>query len=157
MLFPIEIGSGTYDRNSILKRQGNVAQEKKDFLHTAAMEIDKWILKAREAKGWTQGQLADALDVTRANVSAWENRRHEPSLSQIKKISGICGVNALALLTDDDQGITKLPSRDVWPFSFSPSLLDSISPARRRELELIMLGFIAETTLTGGNQAEKAG
>jgi transcriptional regulator with XRE-family HTH domain len=121
------------------------------------MEIDKWIVAARDAKGLTQGQLADALGVTRGNVSGWENRRHEPSLSQIRKIGTLCGVDATALLTDADQGITKLPSRDAWPFSFPLSLFESLPPNRRREIELMLLGFIAETNLRDGESAKATG
>lgn len=38
-------------------------------------------LKAlREAQGWTQGALADRLDVSRQTVNALETGRHDPSL-----------------------------------------------------------------------------
>ena len=38
-------------------------------------------LKAlREARGWTQGALADRLDVSRQTVNALETGRYDPSL-----------------------------------------------------------------------------
>ncbi|MBW0116666.1 helix-turn-helix transcriptional regulator [Pseudonocardia abyssalis] len=38
-------------------------------------------LKAlREARGWTQGALADRLDVSRQTVNALEKGRYDPSL-----------------------------------------------------------------------------
>lgn len=158
MTYSVKVGSSSNDRNSILFAQGKVAQSTLDFLYDPRMEIDKWVVAAREAKELTQGQLADRLGVTRGNVSAWENRRHEPSLTQIRKISAICGLDAAALLTDDDSGVTRLPVKDEWPFSFPISVIEKLSPPRRRELELIMLGFIAESSiLAGGKSAEKAG
>lgn len=116
------------------------------------MKISEWIAQARANRGWTQGLLAEALNVTRGNISAWENGRHEPSLSQIKRISELCGIDATVLLTDGDI-VTKLPTRDSWPFSFPASLLNDIAAPRLRELELIMLGFIAESKLLGGKPA----
>lgn len=41
----------------------------------------KNILRAlREAEGWTQGVLADHLDVSRQTVNALETGRYDPSL-----------------------------------------------------------------------------
>lgn len=34
----------------------------------------------REARGWTQGALADRLDVSRQTVNALEKGRYDPSL-----------------------------------------------------------------------------
>ncbi len=34
----------------------------------------------REARGWTQGRLADQLDVSRQTVNALETGRYDPSL-----------------------------------------------------------------------------
>lgn len=34
----------------------------------------------REAKGWTQGNLADRLDVSRQTVNALETGKYDPSL-----------------------------------------------------------------------------
>lgn len=34
----------------------------------------------REARGWTQGALADRLDVSRQTVNALETGRYDPSL-----------------------------------------------------------------------------
>jgi len=34
----------------------------------------------REARGWTQGGLADQLDVSRQTVNALETGRYDPSL-----------------------------------------------------------------------------
>ena len=39
------------------------------------------LMKLRENVGLTQGQLAQALNVTISTVSSWENGRHEPRLT----------------------------------------------------------------------------
>lgn len=56
------------------------------------MELNDWIRAARKLKKWTQTQLGDALDVTKGNVSAWELGRHQPSFSQLQKISNETGL-----------------------------------------------------------------
>lgn len=36
--------------------------------------------RLREERGWSQGQLAEALDVSRQTVNSIENGRYDPSL-----------------------------------------------------------------------------
>jgi putative transcriptional regulator len=38
------------------------------------------IRQLREARNWSQGRLAEALDVSRQTVNALENGRYDPSL-----------------------------------------------------------------------------
>lgn len=38
------------------------------------------VRRLREERGWSQGQLAAALDVSRQTVNAIENGRYDPSL-----------------------------------------------------------------------------
>jgi len=45
----------------------------------------------REARGWTQGALADELDVSRQTVNALETGRYDPSLPLAFRISRLFG------------------------------------------------------------------
>jgi transcriptional regulator with XRE-family HTH domain len=56
------------------------------------MEIKNWIRSARKKADLTQEQLGERLGVTKGNVSAWENGRHEPSYAQIQEISAIAKI-----------------------------------------------------------------
>ncbi len=38
------------------------------------------VRRLREERGWSQGQLAEALDVSRQTVNSIENGRYDPSL-----------------------------------------------------------------------------
>ena len=38
------------------------------------------VRKLREERGWSQGQLAESLDVSRQTINAIENGRYDPSL-----------------------------------------------------------------------------
>lgn len=80
-------------RNSIPKSQDNIDHAGLGFLYDSVMEIKDWVLKARKAGKLTQEQLGDHLGVTKGNISAWENGRHEPSWTQLLKISSLTGVS----------------------------------------------------------------
>jgi transcriptional regulator with XRE-family HTH domain len=55
------------------------------------VQLNEWIKAARKRAELTQEQLGERLDVTKGNVSAWENGRHQPSYSQLKRIEEITG------------------------------------------------------------------
>lgn len=55
------------------------------------MDLKDWVQGARKQKGWTQSDLGDRLSVTKGNVSAWENGRHEPSYGQMRAIAAMTG------------------------------------------------------------------
>jgi len=55
-------------------------------------ELMKNNLRAlREGRGWTQGVLADELDVSRQTVNALETGRYDPSLPLAFRISRLFG------------------------------------------------------------------
>lgn len=56
------------------------------------MEMKSWIRLARKKAGLTQEQLAERLGLTKGNVSAWENGRHEASFHQLTAIAEISGL-----------------------------------------------------------------
>jgi len=47
------------------------------------------IRQLREARNWSQGQLAKALDVSRQTVNALENGRYDPRLPLAFAIAGL--------------------------------------------------------------------
>ena len=47
------------------------------------------IRQLREARNWSQGQLAEELDVSRQTVNALENGRYDPSLPLAFAIAGL--------------------------------------------------------------------
>ena len=55
------------------------------------MDIAQWVKAARTKAGLSQEELAMRLDLTKGNVSAWENRRHKPRLEQILTIHQLTG------------------------------------------------------------------
>lgn len=56
----------------------------------AAMNTDwigTWIREARRYWGKSQETLGEAMGLTKGNVSAWENNRHQPSIQQLTRVS----------------------------------------------------------------------
>lgn len=49
------------------------------------------IAELRKARGWSQGDLASRLDVSRQTVNAIENERYDPSLPLAFKIARTLG------------------------------------------------------------------
>ena len=45
------------------------------------------VRELREARGWSQGELAEHLDVSRQTVNAIENGRYDPSLPLAFKLA----------------------------------------------------------------------
>ena len=54
--------------------------------------MDNDLKALREARGWTQGQLADRLDVSRQTVNALETGRYDPSLPLAFRIARLFGL-----------------------------------------------------------------
>lgn len=107
--------------------QEKLSQRPLDFLYDVRMEIKEWITTSRKGAHLTQDQLAEALDVTRGNVSAWENGRHEPSLSQLQKIATLCRTTVLPLF-----GLLEKSESNTWPFTIAIDLFMSL-PVEEQE------------------------
>lgn len=55
------------------------------------MSTNEWVRAARKHANLTQDGLAEKLEMSKGNVSGWENGRHKPSFEQMKRISALTG------------------------------------------------------------------
>lgn len=53
----------------------------------------KTIRQLREARGWTQLELANKLEVTPATVYNWERGKYEPSASKLRAVARLFKVS----------------------------------------------------------------
>lgn len=67
-------------------------------------KFGNFLCALREAKGMTQLELADMLDVTTAAVSKWENGESKPKLETLFKLGEIFGVTAEELMAGEFSG-----------------------------------------------------
>ncbi len=58
---------------------------------TLEREIARQVLRLRQARGWTQAQLAEALETTQSVVARLESGSHRPSLSTLDRICQVLG------------------------------------------------------------------
>ncbi|WP_341503829.1 helix-turn-helix transcriptional regulator [Gallaecimonas sp. GXIMD4217] len=53
--------------------------------------MDNRVKEFREARGWSQGKLGEALGVSRQTVNSIENGRYDPSLPLAFKLAKLFG------------------------------------------------------------------
>jgi transcriptional regulator with XRE-family HTH domain len=79
-----------------------------------AMTFGEKLAELREARGWTQGELAAACGTTAGVVRAWEADRREPLLSAAKRLAAALGVS-LDVFPMPGQGVRTKVSRTGRP------------------------------------------
>ena len=63
------------------------------------MTLGERIYKLRTGKEMSQGDLADALEVSRQSISKWETNGSVPDLDKLVKMSAIFGLSLDELVT----------------------------------------------------------
>lgn len=66
------------------------------------MKIGDKIKKAREAKGWSQKEVALSLKMDQSQYSKIENNKTDPHLSTIEKITEALGISIEELFTAEN-------------------------------------------------------
>lgn len=67
----------------------------------------KRLREARDAKGWTQEQLAERLKLAQAFISQLENGRRRPTPMLVERIAATLEVEPDHLLSDEEQADVK--------------------------------------------------
>ena len=89
------------------------------------MTLGENIVRLRTQKNWSQGDLADALDISRQSVSKWETDASIPELDKLLKLSELFGVTLDELVRGEDtpKAETAEPTQEAVPASFTPQTL----------------------------------
>lgn len=92
--------------------------------------MDERIKKARQALGWSQGELARRMYVSQPSVADWESGRKAPHTKNLVRLAVLLGVSLEWLTTgrgkmQADEHTQREPSADRW-----------IRPEERRLLEM---------------------
>ena len=61
---------------------------------------DSPIAQARLKKGWTQGQLADAIGVKQPQIANWESGFRNPKINALMKIGDALGIDWTTLVEE---------------------------------------------------------
>lgn len=73
------------------------------------MKLPDKIIKLRKAKGWSQEDLAEKLDISRQAISRWENGTALPDVQNVLQISKLFNVTTDYLLNDDYESDRDIP------------------------------------------------
>ena len=79
------------------------------------------IAEARNARGWSQEQLAEAVGTTQQTLQRWESGRTDPQVGKVEAVSAALGVTVSYLLGVSDE---------MYP------TVDGLSPDERHLLDL---------------------
>jgi putative transcriptional regulator len=71
--------------------------------------VNNRLRELRDARGRTQGALADRLDVSRQTVNALETGRYDPSLPLAYRIARLFG-EPIEAISDPDDATAAVPS-----------------------------------------------
>ncbi len=86
------------------------------------MTLGENIVRLRTQKNWSQGDLADALDISRQSVSKWETDVSIPELDKLLKLCELFGVTLDELVRGEDasKAETAAHAAQAVPASFTP-------------------------------------
>jgi putative transcriptional regulator len=62
--------------------------------------LENRVREYREAAGWSQGELARRLGVSRQTINAVETDKYDPSLPLALRMAGLFGLEVRALFID---------------------------------------------------------
>ena len=85
------------------------------------MTLGENIVRLRTQKNWSQGDLADALEISRQSVSKWETDASIPELDKLLKLSELFGVTLDELVRGEDapKAETAAPAAQAVPASYT--------------------------------------
>ena len=82
------------------------------------MSLGENIYKHRNAKNWSQTDLAEALGVSRQSISKWENNMATPDLDKVIKMGQLFGITLDELVFDKQTATPEKPvqlTERPWP------------------------------------------
>ena len=108
------------------------------------MSLGERIYKLRTEKEMSQGDLADALKVSRQSISKWETNGSVPELDKLVKLSEIFGVSLDELITGRGQEQPVPPTEEPVPEQpqMEPKVIYVEKPVRQNFTPAQILGVI---------------
>lgn len=96
------------------------------------MSTNEWVRAARNHANLTQDGLAAKMEMSKGNVSGWENGRHKPSFEQMKRISALTGfplpLDGLVNTEPAPMGVRKIPVISAIQAGMWAEIVDQFQP-----------------------------
>ena len=102
------------------------------------MNLGENIYRLRAERNLSQGDLADALEVSRQSVSKWENNSAVPELEKLIKMAQIFGITIDELVTGETKAEAAPPSQPT-PSQAAP-VNHSLPPQKLLAIILLIFG-----------------
>lgn len=64
------------------------------------------IISMREARGWTEYQLAEKAGLPQSTISSWYRKKLTPSIPSLEKICNVFGISLSQLFWEGDSPVT---------------------------------------------------
>ena len=117
------------------------------------MTLGQNICRLRTEQGLSQGDLADALDVSRQSISKWETDASIPELEKLLRLSELFHITLDELVKGPDGSVETPPPAPEPPTAEAPAqdpeaeLLRALDRGVNRTVGWVLLGFGALLTL----------
>lgn len=105
------------------------------------MSLGERIYKFRTGKEMSQGDLADALEVSRQSISKWETNSSVPELDKLVKLSELFGVSLDELITGRGNGKPEEKPKNITPL-VEPQIIYVEKPVKPGFSAAQILGMI---------------
>lgn len=100
--------------------------------------IARYVRQARKATGLNQQLFGEEVGRTKANVSAWENGRHEPSWDLLQKMQRLSGV---PMPTGTDPKLKANTQREPYDSRRDPAMARASAAELRRQGRIPLLSW----------------
>ena len=111
------------------------------------MNLGENIYRLRTERNLSQGDLADALEISRQSVSKWENNSAVPELEKLIKMAQIFGITIDELVTGEPKEETAPPPPQPAPPQNVP-IKQGLSPQQLLGLVLLIFGGLCLIVFT---------
>ena len=114
------------------------------------MNLGENIYRFRNGKNMSQGDLADALEVSRQSVSKWENNSAVPELEKLVKMAHIFGITLDELVSGEIPQIDECETVPPPPLQAAPipESKSRLSTAQILGIVLLAFGFFSMLVFT---------
>ena len=111
------------------------------------MNLGENIYRLRTAKNMSQGDLADALEVSRQSVSKWENNSAVPELDKLVKMAQLFGISLDELVTGERTEEASPPPPQAATQQTAPAK-QGLSPQQLFGIVLLVFGALCLIVFT---------
>jgi transcriptional regulator with XRE-family HTH domain len=86
------------------------------------MDVLARIIELRDARNWTEYQLAEKSGMAQSTISSWYRKRMLPTISSLEKICNAFGITLSQFFMDDNDEMVNLTHEQLKLIEYSMKL-----------------------------------